>query len=1299
MSVKVIPAKMNGSIKKMTVMKKILLLASVLVLAFSCNKEQDIPEVAPGEIRTVVFKASLPETKVCLGEKGDDGYPTLWQAGDIITVNGNQSVALEDGDGYVGTNYAQFTVTGELSAPYYSASPASAISGYSSGAATVTIPAQQAYVAGQHDPAAYIMLGSGDSPSLSFNPMMSLFKITPTAPAEGTLNITSIRLEALGTEKMSGAFTTDFSSLSGGENNYVEVEAPSGGLPFGTPVTLAIPAQNYASGLRFVISASDGTSMAFSRTSAFNAAAGTLYPITAPAYVPSAVAITGHWAVNSSAITIRWTGSNPASDTKKPWRVHVYTDSGCTSEYESYDLPASSSWKVGEALRFVIGGLAPGTDYWFKVEDPTAGALSDPVQESTKAFTVVQMPTSDITAAGVVYAEDFGEFAWGTEYVKNGVGYLPSNQSSFSNHSLSGATINPDEKDFRGTGNFSTAIANSRLAGWLSEGKVYIHPGYLKLGTSTTYGFALTPTFPIEEGKSAYADVTVSFTKYNADQSNDFMVCVVSEDGDKGGRQSDFSWPDISDAGLYREVSTTKTKDNTSPWETVTVSGLRVQRGNRIAFGRTKNGSNSIARVLFNEISVEVKALSASSLFAYPADGATSSTLPFTWSGDPSHAFTAALYSDAACSAQVASFDIPAGDACWRNMQPKYVFGGLTPATTYYLKVTDTTDGVVSNIASATTEAFTVVTMPASITSTGVALAEDFGQLRWQSDMLAGAAGYVPNTTSSFSSTDVKNYVAGNSNSGEVKMTTTAPLAGSRLAGWAYDSNVYYHCGYLNMGTGSGKGWILTPQFTVPGGKKAIVNVTVTAAKYNSSQEDNWGIAVLNPVKANVSGYAANFQWPEEDTPDKYQTVALGTEWTTVTAEGLTVLPGDRIAFGAAEGASSSKSRVFISDIKVEVTAIENDPIRVTVRETSSSTITVEWTEGTSIEDDITKSYTAFLYDNAECSGTPVRSFSFAANASYWSTSHSPRFVFAGLSQNTTYYVKVTDGNSQMSTPVTAKTKPFTVKTMPSSISETGLAFAEDFSELCWNSDYNSDAVGIDPASGSSFSNQTPLDSDAPYESVQLCRWWSLFRQTNALPGSRLANWAWDAVGDSACITAARPNYGAVWVRPGYVQIGTRLADGSNFDSCKGWLLTPEFPVASGKVATVEVTITASPSYGANKGEWALGAITQAGAAVSGNKADFSWQDDGAEGDHVRRITFKNNDGETWETVTKTLKIKAGDRIIFGPAKTNFSNPTSYDNGSASNSRRPVIHLSDITVTVTAISDEGTPENISVGME
>ena len=395
-------------------MKKIFWITGLLVLLVSCEKEQDVPEVVSGEeTSTVIFSASLPETKVCLGEKDGDTYPTLWQAGDVIRVNGYQSVALQENDGYSGTSYAEFSISGSLSAPYYSAYPASAVSNYSSGAATVTIPTQQTYVAGQHDPAAYLMLGSGNSPSLSFNPQMALFKITPTAPAEGSLTVTSIRLEAIGGEKMSGAFTTDFSSLSGGENNYVEIAAPEGGLPFGTTFTFAFPARTYASGLRFIINASDDTSMSFSRTSSFTAAAGTLYPLTAPAYVPSAVTINAHWPINSSAITLRWNCSNPATRTKKPWKIHVYTDEQCANEVSSYDLPASDVYNYDNHNRFVVTGLSQGTTYWFRIEDVIAGALSDPVSESTPAFTVVQVPTTDITSPGVVLAEDFSEIAWG----------------------------------------------------------------------------------------------------------------------------------------------------------------------------------------------------------------------------------------------------------------------------------------------------------------------------------------------------------------------------------------------------------------------------------------------------------------------------------------------------------------------------------------------------------------------------------------------------------------------------------------------------------------------------------------------------------------------------------------------------------------------------------------------------------------------------------------------------------------------------------------------------------------------
>ncbi len=1268
-------------------MKKIFWITGLLVLLVSCAKEQEIPEVVPDEeTTTVIFSASLPETKVYLGEKDGDSYPTLWQAGDVIYVNGYQSVALQENDGYVGTNHAEFSVTGTLQAPYCSAYPASAVSNYSSGSATVTIPTQQTYVAGQHDPAAYLMVGSGNSPSLSFNPQVALFKITPTAPAEGTLMITSIRLEAIGGEKMSGAFTTDFTALSGGENNYVEIAAPQGGLPFGTTFTFAFPAGTYASGLRFIINASDDTSMSFSRTSSFTAAAGTLYPLTAPAYVPSAVTINGHWSINSSAITLRWNCSNPATRTKKPWKIHVYTDEQCANEVETYDLPAGDTWVVGDHNRFVIAGLSQGTTYWFRVEDVIAGALSDPVSESTKQFTVVPMPVSDITSPGLVFAEDFSEYAWGNEYLRNGKGYRPSDMSSFSNHSMTDATLSPSELDFR-SNSISTAIASSRLADWLSEQSVYIHPGYMKLGATGKAGFVLTPAFQIESGKAALADVTLSISRYDASQDETWALCVVSNDGYKGDRESDFSWPNVNDPTLYRLVSTTKKMSDSSPWDQITVSGLCLQRGNKLAFGRVKGGNNDGARVLLSDISVEVKALSSSSLFAYPASGITSSTIPFTWNGDPSHAFTATLYSDAACTSQVASFSIPANDACWDGKQPKYVFGGLTPGTTYYLKVTDTTDNVESNVASATTEAFTIVQMPASITSTGVALAEDFGELLWHTDRVAGAAGFIPSSTTSFSDRTAASFVKSGNDNPEKQMgasATNSALASSRLANWAYDSSVWYHCGYLKLGKSAGKGWILTPQFTVPDGKKAIVKVTITAAKFDSSQENNWGVAVLNPEETNMTGtYSASFDWPAGGTSDKYREVNLGTDWTTVTVENLAVLPGDRIAFGARNGASSSKSRVFISDIQVEVTALENVPIRVSILERTSSTLSFTWNEGGAANTDNQIAYTATLYSDAECT-SPVLSYSFPSGSSgqaIWRSGKYPKFIFSGLDPNTTYFLKVVDGASQVSEVIAAKTLSFTVVTMPSSITETGVVLAEDFSELCWDFDYLGGYVGVTaPSSPSVFSDIGSgfvkySESTGSYE---------LFSYTSALGASRLNNWLYDAGSSSK-----------IHVHPGHITLGS-LTNGQ-----KAWILTPAFTVPSGKEATIEVTITAARGYNESSSKkaetkYAIGVLANksgnggyagGSANISNNICDFGWMSSSDRSSIVYN-TFTVSD--SWKSFTFTMIVSADDRIIVGAAASEDSN---YN----SNTKKCCLNLSDIKVNVTEIKDKGEETTINVG--
>ena len=323
----------------------------------------------------------------------------------------------------------------------------------------------------------------------------------------------------------------------------------------------------------------------------------------------------------------------------------------------------------------------------------------------------------------------------------------------------------------------------------------------------------------------------------------------------------------------------------------------------------------------------------------------SSSTLIFTWTegngaeADVANAYTATLYKDEACTQMDQSFDFPAGLGAWKNKQPKYIFGGLTPSTKYWFKVVDTTNNLESGVIAATTDPFNIVEMPASITGTGVVLAEDFGEIRWEFDHITTAVGFRPNDNSSFANTEVKTSENNSGNgiyngyhySGGGEMTFKAPaeaLNNSRLQNWLSDTNVYLHPGYLKLGTSSTKGWILTPEFKIPDGKTATVKVTITAARLNTSQDSNWAVIVLNPTlaKADPDTHTANFDWPDIENTALYQEISFSnTDWGTNSVSGLVLRDGDRIAFGARRNADSNKGRAHISDLTVEVTEIVDE--------------------------------------------------------------------------------------------------------------------------------------------------------------------------------------------------------------------------------------------------------------------------------------------------------------------------------------------------------------------------------------
>lgn len=276
-------------------MKKYSILA-ILFLA-ACAQEPMAPEDPAAELIRFEAEILAPEapaapaeapdaTKTALGAKVGTSYPNYWAAGDAISVNGAASTALAADSPYVGTAKATFDVEVVSASQYYYAYPASALSSYSTGSARITLPATQSLSSDSYDPSAFIMVGKGSSKSLDFSPMMSAIKLT--VPGTYDARISSIMFESLGSAKISGPFTTDFSGLTpaSGATSLVNGFIPEDGYAFGSSIFLLIPAQTYSGGMRFTIRATDGTQMTTSTTASFTATAGKVYPLTTKTYTP-----------------------------------------------------------------------------------------------------------------------------------------------------------------------------------------------------------------------------------------------------------------------------------------------------------------------------------------------------------------------------------------------------------------------------------------------------------------------------------------------------------------------------------------------------------------------------------------------------------------------------------------------------------------------------------------------------------------------------------------------------------------------------------------------------------------------------------------------------------------------------------------------------------------------------------------------------------------------------------------------------------------------------------------------------
>lgn len=917
-------------------MKKIIIIAlAALAALVSCTREQNSQE--PGKKGTVTFMASIAQTKTHLGEKDGTEWPNYWSAGDVINVNGIESEPINAV--YDGETKAEFTV-GNVAAPFNAVYPASVVTAYDNGVASLLLPAAQNYVEGSYDPAAFVMTGFSDDEKITFASKVALFSVTPTG--NNTKKIHSISLAALGTGKyLAGEFETDFNEFSPAQAavNYVTVTAAQD-VPLGKPWMIAIPAGDYTTdGFAIVITDEDGGTMTRTAKPGKAYEAGKMYS-TEIAYVADALSITAEGITSSTAI-ICW-----STNKAHAYTIKVYSDSACQNLLDSYAVPENAScWGEGTP-RFCVSGLTGGVTYYVTVTDENKNVTSAALPVTTAAFTIVEPSDTPADVNQVILAEDFGELRWDSDLINEGVGYFPTSQDSFANTEVS-QFLPIDTNSEKTLGAQTTALGSSRLAHWAqgANNNLYIHPGYIKLVGQKKVTHIVTPALNnIPEGKLATIKVEVTASPYFSGSSASFcttdaVVAVQTGDLDE--------LPATNSLDLETNAYDIAL-DEALAWKTYTAELSNVVKGNRIAFGAQADVSGNDARMNISDIKITILAIEdiPEPELTASEKGVSSSTAAFTWTyggsadEDIAKPYTIALYSNAACTDLVVSFDIPADDECWRSKSPCFVFGGLAPDTDYWFVATDTASSVSSDPVSAHTDAFIVVdaTTVSDAAVGDVILAEDFSEIGTGPDEFLGAASFYP------SSKVLPVVPAGVNPAGSfIKNNSTGDrifgagwdLGSSRLSkGWGFFGNsaAYYQNGFLRVATSADKArtHIVTPALAgIPAGKLATIEVTVTACKYESSEND---VAVFAEkgitMKSTTDPSSSDFRkYTGASLSDGHALGITGVKsWETKSVTINNVDSDTQLIIGSLENIST-KNRFYLSDVKVQITALVDDPV------------------------------------------------------------------------------------------------------------------------------------------------------------------------------------------------------------------------------------------------------------------------------------------------------------------------------------------------------------------------------------
>ena len=604
---------------------------------------------------------------------------------------------------------------------------------------------------------------------------------------------------------------------------------------------------------------------------------------------------------------------------------------------------------------------------------------------------------------------------------------------------------------------------------------------------------------------------------------------------------------------------------------------------------------------------------------------------------DKAPAYTFGIYSDAACTSKLWDWET-AKNAEVFTSTPGHVFSGLTPKTTYYIKVKDATNGIAAVKAFTTTAAETNFVKSDAAAADNVILYENFDDIIYGTDYVHRLTGVANNWTDALGRPDVStNKELAAAASSDRNLLTNAHESTSSV-GYNYlnskplfNWSSYYGAngtrenqyptiavGGLRFGGSNRTGYIVSPALESLT-TNAVVTVKVTAGAQSAGKK----LYVAVFPACDVTG---TYKVIGTAPINEYEVAEVSARSFTEYSIDVTVPAGGRIGVGTKFGGSVTE--LFVD--KIEAVYKSAGPVILQQKVfVNNSQIGVRWST-TAFGDhstDYAKAYRFGIYTDKECTSPVYSPISVAASKLF--SSNFPGYVFSGLAKGTTYYIKIEQGmDFSVEQYSTSDSNVNKVQTETASIGD--VILFNDFSELKWGcGDYCRQLAGFNNLT--SYTSGSYSDPTSESTGISIGGVMQTFRDVwkDSADGTNGGNYfASSSLADWRGYKTHQPN-GCGWFR---VQND-------------GYVVSPEINCLAGS-ATVKVTVTLA---GNKPGSTAYGivAVFPKNAAV---KADNKYYID----DATVSPKSTTSDGltsiplNTWKTVSCEVSLEPGQRIAFG---------------------------------------------------